>query len=96
METKVRILLQAKDKKGNMHDVKEISMGKYTTYVKFMFYEKELSENSIDYEFYIGGEKIDIYASALFNTYMEADCYNLIKIVKEIKTTIPGDDDLPF
>ena len=80
MHLVLEISLQAKDKSGNMHNVKAIGMGRFITYVDF--FEKGLSSNSIDYEFYIDGEMVDIYRSALFNTYMEANCFNLIKIIK--------------
>jgi len=93
MKAIIEILVQAKDKQGNMHDVKAIEMGGYRTYVEF--YEKGLPTNSVDYEFYINGRKINIYSSALFNHYMEANHNNLIEtIVEERKPQ--GKDDLPF
>ena len=82
MQLTIRIPLVAKDKEGNLHGVAEIRMGQSATYVALI--DTPLLQNSVDYDFFIDGRRVNIYKSALFNPYIEYMPYeNLICFEEE-------------
>lgn len=54
--------------KKEQYDVRSISMGQSSTYIKIMGYG-DRSFNSIHFKFYLHNREIDIYNSGLINNY---------------------------
>ena len=92
MQLTIRIPLVAKDKEGNLHGVAEIRMGQSATYVALI--DTPLLQNSVDYDFFIDGRRVNIYKSALFNPYIEN--YDNLICYEEEKQEQPKNENIPF